>query len=406
MNANERAGFISGVFLMVLFACTATYIAGFEWVKQLRFSPLIVGIVIGMIYANTLRRHVPAEWGPGITFCSKQVLRFGIVLYGFQVTLGDVLAVGLPALVVDVLVVSLTLVFGVLLGKLLKMDGQTAMLTSVGSSICGAAAVLAAEPVVKGEPYKAAVAVSTVVIFGTISMFLYPACYHAGVYDMDSRQLGIYTGATLHEVAHVYGAGEAMNGTGDTELPAGVRMSAARAEMNAALEQHRQQQPAAAAALEPARCTMNAACDELCSVLGEVPDTASLQRPDIKQPAVIVKMLRVILLAPVLIVLSFILSRRAQQTNGKARVQVPAFAVFFLLVIGFNSLNLLPVSCVNAIRSVDTFLLTMAMTALGVETGFDKFRKAGPKPFLLALMLFAWLVFGGYWLVKGVTAIW
>ena len=43
----------------------------------------------------------------------------------------------------------------------------------------------------------------------------------------------------------------------------------------------------------------------------------------------------------------------------------------------------------NAIRSVDTFLLTMAMTALGVETSFDKFRKAGPKPFLLALMLFA-----------------
>ena len=87
-------------------------------------------------------------------------------------------------------------------------------------------------------------------------------------------------------------------------------------------------------------------------------------------------------------------------------MQVPLFAVFFLLVIGFNSLNLLPASCVTAIRSVDTFLLTMAMTALGVETSFDKFRKAGPKPFLLALMLFVWLVFGGYWLVKGVTAIW
>ena len=99
MSTNERAGFVSGVFLMVLFACTATYIAGFEWVKQMRFSPLIVGIVIGMAYANTLRRHVPVEWGPGITFCSKQVLRFGIVLYGFQVTLGDVLDVGLPALV-------------------------------------------------------------------------------------------------------------------------------------------------------------------------------------------------------------------------------------------------------------------------------------------------------------------
>lgn len=405
MSKSERAGFVSGVFLMVLFACTATYIADFAWVKQFRFSPLIVGIVLGMVYANTLRRHVPAEWGPGIVFCSKQVLRFGIVLYGFQVTLGDVMAVGLPALVVDVAVVTLTLVLGVLLGRLLKMDAQTAMLTSVGSSICGAAAVLAAEPVVKGEPYKAAVAVSTVVIFGTVSMFLYPACYRAGMYDMDARQVGIYTGATLHEVAHVYGAGEAMNGTDDSVKSACSRMTAARAELNSAVELHKQQNPDSAESLERFHGEMNAACDNLRGVLCEIPVFSAQQHPDIKQPAVIVKMLRVILLAPVLIVLGFILSRRESAAGGRARVQVPLFAVFFLLVIGFNSLDLLPSACVEGIRRVDTFLLTMAMTALGVETSFDKFRKAGPKPFLLALLLFAWLVFGGYWLVKGVTAV-
>ena len=363
MSRTDRIGFASGVFLMVLFACTATFIAGFEWVKQLRFSPLIVGIIIGMIYANTLRRAVPAGWNPGITFCSRQVLRFGIVLYGFQVTLGDVLAVGLPAIMVDVAVVTLTMLFGVLLGKLLRMDAQTALLTSVGSSICGAAAVLAAEPVVKGEPYKAAVAVSTVVIFGTLSMFLYPACYRAGVYDMDARQMGIYTGATLHEVAHVYGAGEAMNGTPE---------------------------PVVAATADADTFSPEAAAAPV----------------DIKQPAVIVKMIRVILLAPVLIVLGLILSRRGGGGPGCPRVQVPFFAVMFLVVIGFNSLNLLPSVCVQGIRALDTFLLTMAMSALGVETGFEKFRKAGPKPFLLALFLFGWLVFGCYWLVKLVTSVW
>ena len=267
MSTNERAGFVSGVFLMVLFASTATYIAGFEWVKQLRISPLIVGIVIGMAYANTLRRHVPSEWGPGITFCSKQVLRFGIVLYGFQVTLGDVLAVGLPALVVDVLVVTLTLVFGVLLGKLLKMDSQTAMLTSVGSSICGAAAVLAAGPVVKGEPYKAAVAVSTVVIFGTLSMFLYPACYRADVYDMDARQMGIYTGATLHEVAHVYGAGAAMNGMDELHDSAYERMRAVQTEMNEAVEQYRLQYPESAAELKAAQQRICTDCETLVATM-------------------------------------------------------------------------------------------------------------------------------------------
>lgn len=84
------------------------------------------------------------------------------------------------------------------------------MLTSTGSAICGAAAVLGAEPVVKSEPHKTAVAVSTVVIFGTLSMFIYPALYRAGILDLTPEQMGLYTGSTLHEVAHVVGAGNAM----------------------------------------------------------------------------------------------------------------------------------------------------------------------------------------------------
>lgn len=406
MKEYLNKGFAAGVVLMVLFAATSTYIAGFETVSECRLSPLIVGILIGMLFANTLRKEVPAAWNPGIIFCSKQVLRFGIVLYGFQVTVGDVMAVGLPALVTDALIVTLTLIFGVLLGKLLRMDAQTAMLTSVGASVCGAAAVLAAAPVVKGESYKTAVAVSTVVIFGTIAMFLYPACYRAGVYDMDARQMGLYTGATLHEVAHVYGAGEAMNGTDDSVKTACGAMSAARANLNKAVDTHLQQHPEEEGNLSEHVANMNAACDTLRGKFCELPDFAEQGHADIRTPAVIVKMLRVILLAPLLIVLSFILSRRQKNADGKrAPIQVPLFAIFFLLVIGFNSLDWLPQVAVDGIKKADTFLLTMAMSALGVETSFDKFRKAGMKPFVLALLLFLWLVFGGYGLVKLVTAV-
>lgn len=405
MDTNARKGFLSGMLLIVLFACTATYVAGFEWVKAWRFSPLIVGIVLGMIYANTLRKQVPAEWNAGITFCSKQVLRFGIILYGFQVTLGDVMAVGMPAIVTDVLIVSLTLIFGVLLGRALKMDTETTLLTAVGSSICGAAAVLAADPVVKGESYKTTVAVSTVVIFGTCAMFLYPACYRAGLYDMDARQVGLYTGATLHEVAHVYGAGEAMNGTDDSVKSACGRMTAARQELNDSVALYLEQHPEEAVALAAPHARMNEACAELRGKFCEIPDFSQQNHADIRTPAVIVKMIRVILLAPTLIILSFILSRRRTEKDGKrGRIQVPAFALWFLAVIGFNSLHLLPEACVGFIKQADVFLLTMAMSALGVETSFDKFKKAGAKPFVLALLLFGWLVFGGYWLVKGVTA--
>lgn len=351
MKQGDKKSFCFGVLLMVALAVVATLLAQLEWIQQLRLSPLVVGIVIGMIFANTLRKKLPPGWGPGIVFCSKQVLRTGIVLFGFKITLTDVLAVGLPAIVTDVAVVSLTMIFGVLLGKWLKLDSQTALLTSVGSSICGAAAVLGAEPVVKAEPHKTAIAVSTVVIFGTLAMFLYPALYRAGVFDMDARQMGIYTGATLHEVAHVYGAGEAMDAAADE---AGI----------------------------------------------------AVLQSDIRSNAVIVKMIRVILLAPVLVIMAIFLSRKnSAGENERRKISIPVFAFLFLVVIGFNSLDLLPAPVVSGILTVDSFLLTMAMTALGSETSFDKFRKAGARPFILALMLFVWLIFGGYWLVKGVTAI-
>ena len=149
-----------------------SYIAEIPFVKSLSFSPLIVGIVLGMLYANSLRNRLPETWVPGIKFCTKQILRTGIVLYGFRLTLGQVAQVGLPAIVTDLIVVCGTIGLGLLLGRLLKVDRDTTLLTATGSAICGAAAVLGAEPVVKGEGHKTAIAVSTVVIFGTIAMFL------------------------------------------------------------------------------------------------------------------------------------------------------------------------------------------------------------------------------------------
>ena len=107
----------------------------------------------------------------------------------------------------------------------------------------------------------------------------------------------------------------------------------------------------------------------------------------ISDPAIIVKMIRVMMLAPVLVVLSIVLARRdpSSGANGeKRKITIPWFAFLFLAVIGFNSLHLLPAGLVDAINTLDTFLLTMAMTALGAESSFEKFKKAGARPFLLA----------------------
>lgn len=350
-SKENRANTIHGILLIALFSFAAFYIAEIPFVKSLSFSPLIVGIILGMLYANSLRNKLPETWVPGIKFCTKQILRAGIVLYGFRLTLTQVAAVGLPAVVIDTIIVAGTIFLGVWLGKLLKMDKDTSLMTATGSAICGAAAVLGAEPVVKCEGHKTAIAVSTVVIFGTISMFLYPILYRAGMLDaLGDTGVAIYTGSTLHEVAHVAGAGNAMDPT-DTLGIAGT--------------------------------------------------------------ATITKMIRVMMLAPVLVIMSFALTGRKKAaaeggTTQKSKITIPWFAFGFIGIICLNSLlqylfgvdSVKEIPLNGAIEYIDTFMLTMAMTALGTDTSMEKFKQAGAKPFLLAGLLYIWLLGGGYLLTK------
>ena len=150
MSFNEqRSSMLHGILLIALFACAAFYIGEIRVLRELSISPMIIGIVLGMIYANSLRNNLPATWVPGIVFCSKKILRLGIILYGFRLTLGDIAEVGLAGITVDAIIVITTILGGVFIGKLLKMDGETALLTSVGSGICGAAAVLGAESTIQ-----------------------------------------------------------------------------------------------------------------------------------------------------------------------------------------------------------------------------------------------------------------
>jgi uncharacterized integral membrane protein (TIGR00698 family) len=124
--------------------------------------------------------------------------------------------------------------------------------------------------------------------------------------------------------------------------------------------------------------------------------------------AVIEKMLRVMMLAPFLVILSSrIGADGASEAHvaGKRRIAIPWFAVLFIGASGLNSLHLLPAGAVAAILQVDTVLLAMAMAALGLRTHAGAVRHAGAKPILLASVLFLFLMTGGYLINRVVTAI-
>lgn len=337
MQSKFQLPSIPGLLLIALFAAVATALSTLPFFQHLSLSPLIVGILIGIVFANTLGHYLPEEWRSGLKFCSKRILRIGIIFFGFRLTLADVAQVGLSAVALDIFIVCSTIGLGLLVGKWLNMDKETTLLTSSGSAICGAAAVLGAEATLKSEAYKTAVAVSTVVLFGTLSMFLYPVLYRNGFFPLSTHEMGLYTGSTVHEVAHVVGASNAMG-------------------------------------------------------------------KEVAEVAVIVKMIRVILLVPVLLVFSW--SARSRSENvapDQRRLVVPWFALLFLLAIALNTLLSLSPAVTEPIKTVDNFALTMAMTALGCETTIDKFRQAGWRPFVLALVLYLWLVFGGLLAVKALS---
>lgn len=328
----KKEQFIS-VFIIALLAFISIVLSNIRVVEKLSISPLIIAILVGVVLVHLMKHKWRDQLHYGITLSTKQILRLGIILYGFRLTLQNILEVGLSGFLFAVFIVAGTFIVGYVIGvKFLKIDKEIAILTAAGSSICGAAAVLATESVLKSEAYKSAVAVSTVVIFGSIAMIVYPFLYQIGWFTLDAHHFGLFLGGTLHEVAHVVAAGNAINS-------------------------------------------------------------------EVANSAVIEKMIRVILLAPFLLVLVFV-SMKQPGKSKRDKVVIPWFAVIFIGVIGFNSLELVPLQAVEYINIFDTFLLTMAMLALGLQTHISKFKSVGFKPFVLAGILFVWLMLAGYGVIQ------
>ena len=318
-----------GIAFVAFLALGAMQIASLDPFAALRVSPIVIGIIIGAAVGNLAGPRIPSALGAGVMFAAKKILRLAIVLYGFRITFAQISDVGLAGFVLDVTMVTGTLVFGTAVGtRWLGLDKATAIMTSAGAAICGAAAIVATEPIVKAEPHKTAIAIGTVVIFGTTAMFLYPLAYRAEWIPMTEEAFGMYVGATVHGVAHVVGAGEAVG-------------------------------PVAAGT------------------------------------AVIVKMTRVMLLAPALIAIGWLYNRRSDGGPG-APIVIPWFAVGFVAIAGFNSLGLLPGDAVELIVRIDAFLLTVAMTALGLNTVVSKFKGIGWQPIKLGFVLAVWLILFGF----------
>ncbi|MFV0264718.1 MAG: YeiH family protein [Kluyvera sp.] len=208
--------FIPGLALSAVITGAAVWIGNIPAVAGVGMSALTLAILFGMVIGNTIYPKLWQSCDGGVLFAKQHLLRLGIILYGFRLTFAQIADVGVSGIIIDALTLCSTFMMACWLGqKVFGLDKQTSWLIGAGSSICGAAAVLATEPVIKAEASKVTVAVATVVIFGTLAIFIYPAMYPLLAHWFSPETYGIYIGSTMHEVAQVVAAGHAV--TPETE---------------------------------------------------------------------------------------------------------------------------------------------------------------------------------------------
>ncbi|CAE7435628.1 unnamed protein product [Symbiodinium natans] len=304
------------------------------------FSPLLYATLTGLLVGNTilaksnsLTQDVRPILKPGVAFAKARLLRLGIILYGFNVSVQQILTMGPGSFCSALAMVFSTLAVGVAVGELLQVDRPVALLVATGASICGVSAVMAAAPVVEKEGAsgsKVSVALATVMVFGIASMFLYPVMWPR--LRLSAKAMGIYTGATVYEVAGVVAAGNAMS-------------------------------------------------------------------PSVASAALLTKLVRVLLLAPYL----FIVSRLAK--GGSTSIQTPWFAFAFFGVCVMSSYIPFPAGLAAAATKVGSWCTALAMVGLGLESDVAAIKQMGWRPMLLASIIFVYLVCGGFLVVGGILHI-
>ncbi|MFC9464156.1 YeiH family protein [Streptomyces coelicoflavus] len=337
---------LPGLAVAVAVASVATVVGG--WFPLI--GGPVAGIVIGVVLAAVRR---PAErLGPGITTASKFVLQLSVVLLGCQLSLTQVVRVGGSSLPVMLGSLVACLAAAYFVGRRLGIGRDLRTLIGVGTSICGASAIAAVTPVIGAASAEVAYAVSTIFLFNIAAVLVFPVLGH--LLDMSQQAFGLFAGTAVNDTSSVVAA-------------------------------------------------------------------AATYGDEAGQYAVVVKLTRTLLIIPICLWLAALTKRRALAAGtggpgvggpsagepgaggpGAAGPRlnvlklVPWFLVGFLLTALVNTLGLIPDRAHPGLTTLCVFMITVALSAIGLTTDLRGLRRAGPRPLLLGACL---------WVVVSVTSL-
>ncbi|MFD7406482.1 YeiH family protein [Streptomyces sp. NPDC059866] len=311
-----------------------------------RLAPVVggpvSGIVLGVLVAVAVRPG--HRMRPGITFAGRGVLQAAVVVLGAQLSLGQVLRVGVGSLPVMIVTLAVCLAAAYGIGRRLGVVRDLRTLIGVGTGVCGASAIAAVTPVIGAAGAEVAYAVSTIFVFNIAAVLTFPAVGH--LLGMDQHAFGLFAGTAVNDMSSVVAVAATYGG------------------------------PAA-------------------------------------DYAVVVKLARTLLIIPICLGLAALARRRARTADapadagaadaervlpGPVRVGrlVPRFLVGFLVLAAANSAGLIPSGAHGPLSTLAVFLITVALSAIGLSTEPARLRRTGPAPLLLG---------GCLWLVVSATSL-
>ncbi|MGY1440017.1 YeiH family protein [Streptomyces reniochalinae] len=318
---------LPGLALAVAIAAVATVLG--------RLMPVVggpvSGIVLGVLVAVAVRPQ--AVLRPGIAFAGRGVLQTAVVVLGAQLSLGQIMKVGLGSLPVMLVTLAACLAAAYWLGRRLGIVRDLRTLIGVGTGICGASAIAAVTPVIGAMEAEVAYAVSTIFVFNVAAVLTFPFLGH--LLDMSQHAFGLFAGTAVNDMSSVVAAATTFGG------------------------------PAA-------------------------------------DYAVVVKLARTLLIIPICLGLAALVRRRTAATANAAEADrteprrirvgrlIPWFLVGFIALAAVNTAGLVPQAAHEPLSTLAVFLITVALSAIGLSTEPAKLRRAGPAPLLLGGLL--WLV--------------
>lgn len=323
-----------GIFLCLLIAVPS-------WLAVMLFPTLevigapVIAIILGMIITLFLKNKTP--FAKGITFTSKKILQYAVILLGFGLNLATIGQVGLTSLPIIISTISTSLIISFIMYKLLNIPSKTATLIGVGSSICGGSAIAATAPVIDADDEEIAQSISVIFLFNVIAALIFPTL--GGILGMSDTGFGLFAGTAVNDTSSVTAAASTW--------------------------------------------------DTLHSTNGKVLEYAT-----------IVKLTRTLAIIPITLVLAFVRMRRERKTNTGSQTKVslkqifPMFILYFVLASVITTIvtalladNSEGLSVANNIfgflKQLSKFFIVMAMGAIGLNTNIVKLIKSGGKPILL-----------------------